>query len=408
MVLRSIYLVIRDSLKCLTCDHISTVRVSVGHNSFQRHDFACEGCGEPIGLGMHVNFQDTTTSMEYCENCEKAFEEGTIVNLNPHFLIPESSVNQDLHFSWMHQVFHIQENNSIKPILIKDNSKPKFLQDIYEELGGLSMANELWGIVKKSWSLHNNKKSSLAERILKKYNAPAFKGKKSLQAVTKDFIYRLTLPKAYILTNLGLESLKEAKDKNLQEFRSFQDYYLKNISNKNTKRYLDTFTDFFENYYEFDQALLYVKNASHVPESHVATSYAFSRTSMFYGNAYENYTTNIAILACVNNIIEGRKFDEFKSITLENYLSSNKANRGKSFSDNENLNPFLDCIDNSLRNASHHRAMEIADHGRKIQYITDSKGTVQTIPYSGYLEKCNQLLLSMASLYLVETELRTL
>ena len=123
-------MVIREFIKCLTCDFISTIRVSVGHNSYQRHDFSCEGCEEPIGIGMNIDFKRPSTELEFCENCERADVEGSIVNLDPHFVIPEAELSEDLHFAWMGEVGHIRNNSEIKPILKKDTSKPSFYRHI--------------------------------------------------------------------------------------------------------------------------------------------------------------------------------------------------------------------------------------------------------------------------------------
>ena len=398
-------MVIREFIKCLTCDFISTIRVSVGHNSYQRHDFSCEGCEEPIGVGMNIDFKKPSAELEFCENCERADEEGSIVNLDPHFVIPEADLSEDLNFAWMGQVGHIRNNSEIKPILKKDTTKPPFFIDTYIELGGIMKTTEVWSTVKKAWSLHSKKKTSLAERVLKKYDLPGFSGRKSFDSVITDFIYRLTLPKGYPLTDIALSALDDAKNQYPDELKRFVKYYIENIKLPNNKRYFDTFSEFFDNFSEYDQSILYVKNASPVPENNVATSYGFDRTKMFYGNAYENYTSNIVVLACLNNITSGRPFDQFNSMDLTKYVEINKANRGNPFADNIKLNPFLVCTDSTLRNASHHKSIHLVDKGRNIEYQSGGTGALRKISYSKYLEKCNVILLSVASLYLFETEL---
>jgi hypothetical protein len=398
---------IRKSIKCLTCDQIATLRISVGHNSFQRHDFKCEGCEEPIGVGLHVDFKQAAAEVELCENCQKSDEEGDIVNLDPHFVMPESMTKEDMSFSWMSESNYIGSyNNDIEPILTMGNARPRQYVDIYERLGGLNRTNDIWAVVKKAWSLHNNRKNSLSEMVLRKYDAPGFTGRKNFGAVTVDFINRLTFPKRYSLTNSGLAELQEANKTYPLELRRFAKYYIETIKTDNMKRYFDTFSEFFDHYSEYDQSILYVKNMAPVPDGHVATSYGFDRTKMFYGNAYENYTSNIAVLACLQNVRSGRSFDQFNSMDLKKYITINKANRGNPFAQNEKLNPFLLCADSSLRNASHHQSMELIDKGRNIQYRSGGTGGLQKISYSNYLEKCNDIVLSMASLFLFEAELK--
>ncbi|NMP16346.1 hypothetical protein [Thalassotalea sp. Y01] len=396
---------LRQSIQCITCEEVLTLRVSLGHNSYHRFDFSCQGCEEPIGLGIHIDFKNVSTKFEFCENSRAIDEEGIIINLDPHFLLDESNAHTDLNFSWMQEAMAIMRHSDIPPILLKPERQGR--GDIYEQLGGLDQISNTWQIVKKGWSLANKNKSSLSLRVLKKYNPPHFTAaNKSIEAVTNDFLYRLTLPKAYPITDGAMNALKLAKNSFPTQFSSFVTYYKSNMMQSNMKRYFDCFSEFFDDYSEYDQVILYVKNQMETPEGHVATSYGFNKTKMFYGNAYEHFTSNIAVLACLNNIIQGREYDQFQSMDLQKYLTINKANRGNPFLDNSDLSPFLLCTDSSLRNASHHQSMHLIDKGKTIEYRSGGTGSLRTIPYSKYLEKCNQIALTMASLYLLEIELK--
>jgi len=411
-------MVIRDFIQCMTCDQVHTVRVSVGHNSIQRHDFSCFECHEPIGIAMNVDLDKITAEIVCYENSEKSNVEGVIINLNPHFMIDQDATNDDLSFPWMFQAQALMAND-IKPILLQDNRMAEEIEslvglkfggsnfgDIYEQLGGLSRITDYWALVKKAWSLTNNKKNGLADRVLKKYDAPAFSGNKRFNIVVEDFVYRLTLPRAYVLTDLAIIELKKANVQNPEALRAFAKYYVDNLRKNHMKRYFDCLSEFFESYSEYDQAILYTKNRSPVPDGHIATSYGFNKTKMFYGNAYESFTTNISLLACLNNILSGRSFDKFENMNLDKYLTINKANRGNPFKSNDNLALFLECADSTLRNASHHNSMELIDQGKNIQFQSGGTGAIQKITYANYLEKCNSILLSIASLFLFENELR--
>jgi hypothetical protein len=394
----------RNFISCLTCDHISTVRISVGHNPIQRHDFACAGCEEPIGLSLHLDYKNRDLRLEFCENSAQAYEEGTIINLDPHFLIKESEVNKDHSFSWMQEALGIM-SSSIDTAIIKKPSQQFKMIDTYEQLGGMPGITEFWKSLKKGWSLQNKKKTELASKVLKKYDPKGFTGKPTLHSALKDFTYRLTLPKAHILTKRGFDALNEAKKANANELKKFAQYYVSNMREEHLQRYFDTFCEFFEDYSEYDQTILYVKNLAPVSEGLVASSYGFNRTKMFYGNAYENYTSNISILACLNNIIAGRPFDQFQSMDLKKYLTINKANRGNPFAENTNLSEFLTCTESTLRNASHHQSMSLINKGKDVQYRSGGTGEFKFISYSKYLEMCSAIILSTASLYQLEMEL---
>lgn len=399
-------MVFRKYIRCLTCDATSTLRVSPGHNPYQKHDFMCPSCDEPIGVGLEVDLINATADFEFYENCEESDEEGKVINLNPHFLVPEESANTDGIFPWMEQVVYIQGYSKVEAIILEDD--PIQIQgmpihmDVYTTIGGLNNVTEIWNSIKKGWSLKNNKKHALSLRQLKKYSPPKFTGSKNLNNVIRDFSYRMILPKMYIYLDQTDLAIEKAKKTNEEEFNRFIEFYKQSLHEEHFKRYLTTYSEYFDNYSEYDQAILYTKNMTPVPEGCIATSHGFNNTKMFYGNAYENYTTNISILACLNNIICGRKFDEFQNMDLNQYLTINKANRGKPFSQNTLLKDFLSCTDSTLRNASHHQSIELIDKGRNVSFRSGGTGQVQVISYSKYIEKCNSLMLFSAALLQLE------
>lgn len=168
------------------------------------------------------------------------------------------------------------------------------------------------------------------------------------------------------------------------------------------ERFREIFAEFFRDYSEYDQIILYVKNCVPVPGGCVASSSGFSSTKMYYGNAYEAFTSNIATLACLNNIACGRAFDQFETMTLMKYLTISKANRGNPLKQNPQFSAFLDCLDSQLRNASHHGASKAVKRRTFIEYRSGGTGAKLEISYSKYLEKCGQIALSAAALLMVE------
>lgn len=89
-------------------------------------------------------------------------------------------------------------------------------------------------------------------------------------------------------------------------------------------------------------------------------------------------------------------------MNLRKYQTINKANRGNPFKGNSNFSGFLDCIDSTLRNASHHGGMRLKNHRRVIEYRSGGTGAKREISYSEYLEKCSKITLSAAALMMVE------
>ncbi len=157
------------------------------------------------------------------------------------------------------------------------------------------------------------------------------------------------------------------------------------------KEYFSCFTDFSQT---FTHAQLNIE----LPPSYEASSSAFSKTKLFYGNAYENLTTNVATLACINNISAGRKFDEFLTMDLKQYLTINKANRCNPFKDVVPLMNIGQCLESTIRNASHHGGMKLINNGRTIQYRSGGNGAQRTMSYLDYTKACNEMVLSTCAL----------
>jgi hypothetical protein len=67
---------------------------------------------------------------------------------------------------------------------------------------------------------------------------------------------------------------------------------------------------------EFAQVYLFVAKGTELPKDHHATSVDFDAAKMFYGNTFEHFTSLVEILALLNNMLLGRAFDEFQTLTL--------------------------------------------------------------------------------------------
>jgi hypothetical protein len=105
---------------------------------------------------------------------------------------------------------------------------------------------------------------------------------------------------------------------------------------------------------------------------------------MFYGNAFEALTSNVTVLACLNNIMNGRSYDTFDKMDLAKYLTIDKAKRGEPFKDTQPFFDFSRDLDSVLRNASHHGAMKIEQNNQIISYRSGGTGALRTIPYFRY------------------------
>jgi hypothetical protein len=55
---------------------------------------------------------------------------------------------------------------------------------------------------------------------------------------------------------------------------------------------------------------------------------------MFYGNAYEQFTSLAELLAVLNNMLAGRRYDTFQTLTLCKYRKLDRPSRFGPFQEN--------------------------------------------------------------------------
>ena len=394
-------MVIRYLIRCSTCYHHLTLRIGVGHSPYQVHAFLCPECNEEITIGMKVDFEKTTAEPGCVENCQPGEEEGDIIILEPHFVIDNDAVATDRSFPWMEQFEYIKEYRKLNLPNFSDINGP-LMFDAYNQLGGITYITEIWKIVKKGWSLYNNERYDLSQKALQEYKKYGYEGEITINEILAHFCQAILFPGKIKLIQAAGKCISKAVKLNKPELVKFKDYYINNLQKDHFERYFEVLNDYFKDYSEYDQTILYIKNNAPIPDGCIATSTGFRSTKMFYGNCYEAYTSNLSILACLNNIVNGREFDQFNQMTLKKYFTINKARRGQSFEDNADINIFLECLDSTLRNASHHGATKLTKHRRYIAYRSGGTGETREISYSKYLEKCGNIMFSSVALLVAE------
>lgn len=393
-------MVIRYYVKCSTCSTAHTLRISVGDNPLQSHTFQCIECKEPITVEMEVDFDKIETTLKCVDGCEEHDQEGTIVNLNPHFAVPEEH-QHDQSFPWLKdllEVAHKQEElsgeSSIKPTSIED------LQDLNKKI---LRTTDGWAIIKKAWSLSINGKDELARKAIAKYEDIGFTSTEKLNEVLFAFFQKFIHPVGFKLFEGACDILKIVVKGNRTEFERFKKYYLETFYKDQMKNYFDIFTDYFRDFSEYNQTLTYVKYGIPLPENHQATSTAFKRTKMFYGNVFELMTRHFVVLACLNNIHSGRNSEQFEKMDLKKYLTINKTNRANPFKETSELYNFSECLESTLRNASHHGAIKLENN--IVSYRSGGTGAMHSMTYAQYLLKCNEATFAMIALLLFELEI---
>ena len=387
----------RHYIICKTCSEPHTLRIGVGHNKLQEHTFHCTNCSEAIKVVLEVDFENIQTELKFIENCERGNEEGRIVNLHPDFAIDQSKLHADYTFPSMDYMSMNSQNWEV------DGGMPSIRQQ--NEIKRSLFLIEEWEAVKRAWSLMLNEKYDLAIEITNS-DSVKFGYDDNLESVNDwifRFSYRILNPTKLPLFNKAAAFIKEnVIEKYPEELKRFKKFYDEKLYQVHFERYFESYSEFFLNYSEYSQLIIYIKRNSKLPRNYHVSSNGFKNTKMFFGNAYEALTSNLLFLACYNNIANGRPFDKFNSMDLKKYMTINKANRANPFKDAQPLYRFADCLDSSLRNASHHGAVSFNKKKKEIIYRSGGTGSEKTITYTDYLMKCNNLLFSLAALMMLE------
>jgi hypothetical protein len=153
-----------------------------------------------------------------------------------------------------------------------------------------------------------------------------------------------------------------------------------------------------DSYSEFSQVLLHQAYEGSADLDLNASSMAFDRTKMIFGNAFEHLASYFVLPACLNNILSGRAYDTFQQLTLEKFLDLDKSGRVGPFRENPQLAPIAAMMSNQLRNASHHGSMRFNPGSGYIAYRPKRTGDLKYIRYVDYLIHCATVVQSSAAL----------
>lgn len=188
------------------------------------------------------------------------------------------------------------------------------------------------------------------------------------------------------------------------EIARLRTHYQDEVQTPALERYLATFNDYFRHFDQFQQVLTHVRVGSDDVDDLIVGSKRFDEIKLYYGQAYETLTSGYTTLACLNNIAAGRPFDQFKSMTLNKYISDvDKAKRSNPFADEPPLMAFAEFENSSVRNGSHHAS--IWRDGDSIKFRSGGTGAEKDIAYSRYMHICNGITIAIAALLLVELEM---
>jgi len=369
-------MIVREYIVCDTCEHPHMARIQVGHGGRQEHSFLCFNCKEPIRLAMDVDNENVTTSVHLISNCTRGGSpNATPIYLSPDFVADENKIHDQFYFGSFDFFNSIMASGQFEKAVSRlGDSKPKNISDS-------------WAKLKKIWRLENARQYSISAPLKKNF-AEEFNAEAAhLRGNLWEF-----LNSTFRIDQELVEELREIAFKNKSEFLRLLNFYQINLRPNNRRSQFDIISDYFNNYEAYSQVFPYVRTAMPLPPSARATSINFDDIKSFYAKAYEFYAGAICIYTCLNNIKEGRPFDELKSISLKDYLATDKAKRRISFSSNQTFSDASSEFDSKLRNASYHNWFFLRSDNKTIEFRSGGTGALETISYTEYLYRCVVLL----------------
>lgn len=389
--------VISQNVECQICHREYFVRVAIGLDSFQKHYFDCLDCEQPIGIA--VRSSPPSGHIEVVENCKLGgFDRTkTIINLHPNFCFPVDKFHDETYFPSI---------EGVELLIPHMRGRPgHFLQDVASQFD-IPNADTLWGQVKALYQLsHLDGKDKPIQKLLAGYNKQRSKVKatececSSYIDVMNEFYDSLFYPRV----NELFQPVAELIDQLYEEGKldEFYDFYQTSLRAQNAQRYLSALSSFF-NFREILGQLAYRAriNNSDVDDLMVGSK-NFDVIKLFYGEVYESLTSNFTVLACLNNLENGRGYDTFLRLTLPQYIKDvEKAKKDGPFKENERFSKFSDSLDSSLRNGSHHASAW--REGEVIMYRSGGTGAERSISYSRYLYMSNVVTISLVALHMIE------
>lgn len=403
-------MIIRYALKCETCQEPHTVRIGMGHDATQIHKFACRGCSEEIALRMDLDHPNLGWKVECVDNCEPILEVAgaPIVYVDANFVIPPDQQGVDMtfpRFPHMHAMYEASKQarpSRVSELVPRTNPtlRPYRPPDYGAE----------WKLLRKAWSLARNGQKKLSEEQIAAASAEFYPPEHAVEDM-QNWLWRLTT----LLCSPSYEPLFDAAiEQGIEPLRGsplwgdFAPFY-GSVSEERGRRYFDLMKDFFNSFSEFSQVYFFVIRGLPIPEDQHTTSTDFEAVKMFYGSAYEQFTLLIEYLAMLNNMLAGRRYDAFKTMTLDKYRELDRPGRSGPFRDNAAFMALCAEADNQLRNASHHELFVFDPCDQIIRWRSGKggMGAKRSISYATYLERCVRLFLQAMTLFRIELVVAT-
>ena len=397
-------MIVRSAITCDTCGRLHVVRIGMGQETHQSHRFACRGCGEEIGIGLEVDYVNIAHRTVIESNCSFAEEKpgADIVNLDASFVIPADQQGQDFAFPRLQQMQSMlekAESDGVKFSSIHVDD-PKILQRPFRRPD----YSQEWSELRRAWTLHRRDQKSLSRGIVRKASQNLYAG--DPLSGLPDWIWRFCLHLTARNFHPRLHALMKKLDAIFESpnFPELIEYYRRNMVPQRGRRYIAIMTEYFRAYSEYAQVQFMLSGGVRPAADEHVSSTNFEITKMFYGNAFEVLADNMDLIAILNNVNQGRRYDTFVQLTLSDYYRIDKSGRANCFSGDAEFSQISAEFDNQVRNASHHGGMEFDQITQMISYRSGKGGTgpEMNMTYTEYLVRCVEIFMQIICIFQIE------
>lgn len=353
-------------IECEDCGKEYRIRYGLGNNYPQAASFLCDNCSKSIEIGFEEYKGKTIIKgANKIKVDDSRYSDIKVQNLHPE--IPTHSELQN-------NPYYFQTTNFFQNAFKNNFDQGKFQEE------------------QKKWSTFNGKwiKIEKALRLL------STKGEVKLKEVCglsfKEFISLFNEWASIFISGKN----EDAYDKICDEYNS--------LDLGNAKEFVKNDEKFFRRIYElcnvymkeshqFQSTILYQKFGWKITDD-MTSNVNWDEICTVYGDLYEILGDLFVIPTMLNNIKNGRNFDEFQSdvFTLAKYLQTDKAHRAVNFENNENLSFLADSYFSWLRNGTHHKNSFLNTDTYEIELGISKGGTVQKkILLTEYVKITNDL-----------------
>lgn len=353
------------NIECEDCSKKYRIRYGLGNNYPQLASFQCYDCSKQIETGYNVFRGDRILNGATVTEEEYDNPEVQVINLHPEIPTKKGKENDPLHF----QTFDVFEN----------------LHKQKADFGEFRIQQIIWSKFHSKWS-----------ELEKPLRILSTKGEDKMKSISNLNYRQFRKLFNEWMTIFITGNLETIFDDICDEYNSIDTNDIKTYV-KAEPKFLKQINEFCNTYMKhhqhFQSTVFHLKYGWEITDEMIA-NINWDDIHKVYGDLYEIIGDLFVIPTMMNNVTNGRKFDEFQTdgFTLDKYLRTDKANRAMNFEPNANLAHLSSSYDSSLRNGTHHKNSYLDTDTFEVSLGTSKGGTIEKkIPIIEYIQKCNEL-----------------